>query len=337
MIARTGGRRLIALLGVAAAVGPWSAVPAVADPPSVVTVFPGAARHVSMVVDVGAGTEPVQPGTVTVTVHGVKQPTTVVPVLSDRLSTGLVIDASTGPGNSPQAWLSGAARFALEAPAASRTAVIVDGAPPTLVAGLQQGPVDAVRAISHVQPHGARHTSDALTLAVRQLQAGAADPRLVVLYTSAADAGGEPAGVLGARLKDAHTILVVVSTTADTRYWSDVTHATGGFLAPAGPATVTPAFDQVATLLRARYLLTMPTPDPLPALASVRIETREMTLTADAVVPAPVASKPARSYLERNRASLLTLAVLLLVAVLTLVARAALRLWHRTPAQRGPG
>src|SRR5207248_4704154 len=113
------------------------------------------------------------------------------------------------------------------------------------------------------------------TLAVRQLPSGATDPRLVVLYTSAADAGGEPAGDLGARLRDAHAILVVVSTTADTRYWSDVTRVTGGFLAPAGPVPVTPAFDQVATLLRARYLLTMPTPDPLPALVSVRIDTSE--------------------------------------------------------------
>ena len=327
MSSSTPSRRrcvVFALLGVAAVVGPWPAVPAGADPLSVVTVFPGAGRQVSMVVDVGAGTNPVQPGAVTVTVGGVKQPTTVVPVLSDRLSTGLVVDASTGPDNSPQPWLSGAARFALEAPAASRTAVIIDGTPPTVAARLQPGPVDAVRALSEGRPHGARHTSDALTLAVRQLPANAADPRLLVLYTSAADAGGEPAGDLGARLKDAHTILVVVSTTADTRYWSDVTHATGGFLAPAGPASRTPAFDQVATLLRARYLLTMPTPDALPALASVRIDTGEITLTADVVVPAPVAvPKAGRSFLERHRGSLLILAVLLLVAVLAIFARVA--------------
>jgi len=99
----------------------------------------------------------------------------------------------------------------------------------------------------------------------------------------------------------------------------------------------------VASLLRARYLLTIPTPDPLPALASVRIDTGEITLTAGAVVPAPVAgSKPGRSYLQRNRDTLLVLAVLLLVAVLALFARAAVpaltrRLRDRTPAQRGPG
>jgi hypothetical protein len=334
---RRRGRVLIALLGVAAVMGSWPAVPAGAVPLSVVTVFPDAARHVSMVVDVGAGTDPVQPGAVTVTVSGVGQPTTVVPVLSDRLSTGLVIDASTGPGNAPQTWLSGAARFALEAPPASRTAVIVDGTPPTVAARLQPSPVDAVRALSAVQPHGARHTSDALTLAVRQLPADPAAPRLLVLYTGAADAGGEPAADLGARLRDAHTILVVVSTTADTRYWSDVTHATGGFLAPAGPAPVTPAFDQVATLLRARYLLTMPTPDPLPALVSVRVDAGQVTLTADAVVPAPVAvPRPGRSFLVRNRDILLVLALLLLVAVLTLVARAAVPpLTRRLPPAAG--
>ena len=128
-----------------------------------------------------------------------------------------------------------------------------------MLARSPDGPVDIVRALSGVQPHGARDTSDALALAVRELAATPAAPRVVILYTGAADAGDVASGDLAARLAREHVLLVVVSTAAATRYWTEATRPTGGFLAPAGAATV-PAFDQVATALRDRYLVTFPAP-----------------------------------------------------------------------------
>jgi hypothetical protein len=81
-------------------------------------------------------------------------------------------------------------------------------------------------------------------------------------------------------------LLVVVSPATAAPYWSDVAHATGGFVAPTGARSTGPALDQVSTLLRDRYLLTIPAPRQLPAQASVRVDTGAGALTADAVVPA---------------------------------------------------
>lgn len=257
-----------------------------AIPLSDVAVLPTTDRHVSLVANVGADTEPVRSESVSVTVGGVRQPTTVVPVISDQLAVALVVDASENGSKSLQAWLSAAARFLLEAPAATRAAVIADTTPPLVVAGLRQGPIELVRALSAVQAHGKRSTSDALTLAVRQLPATPSGPRVVVLYTSAPDAGGEAAAALAARLMKAHALLVVVSTATDPLYWSSVARATGGLLAPAVAPAVVPALDQVGAMLRARYLITFPTPPKLPAQVSVRVAVGDVTLTADAAVPA---------------------------------------------------
>src|SRR5436305_1602106 len=84
--------------------------------------------------------------------------------------------------------------------------------------------------------------------------------RVVIRYTGAPDAGGEASGALAARLAAEHVLLVVVSTATDSGYWSGVTRPTGGFLAPAVTSAVTPALDQVATSLRARYLVSFPAP-----------------------------------------------------------------------------
>jgi hypothetical protein len=77
-----------------------------------------------------------------------------------------------------------------------------------------------------------------------------------------------------------------VASTANIEYWSAVTRATGGFVAPALPGFVVPALDQVGTMLRARYLITFPTPARLPTPVSVRVDTGHATLTADTVVTA---------------------------------------------------
>jgi hypothetical protein len=308
-----------------AATGVAAAPSGAAIPLSDVAVLPTADRHVSLVANVGADTDPVRSESVSVTVGGVRQPTTVVPVLSDQLAVALVVDASENGSKSLQAWLSAAARFLLEAPAATRAAVIADTTPPLVVAGLRQGPIDLVRALSAVQAHGKRSTSDALTLAVRQLPAAPSGPRVVVLYTSAPDAGGEPAAALAARLTKAHALLVVVSTATDPLYWSSVARATGGLLAPAVAPAVVPALDQVGAMLKARYLITFPTPPKLPAQVSVRVAVGDVTLTADAAVPAANSGGGGQS--DSGGGALWVTAVLgvVVVSALALLVAAALR------------
>lgn len=283
----------------------WLAAPGAAAVPTGPTTVPlpdvtvlSVGRQVSLVVDVAGGAQPVPPGSVSVTVAGVRAPATVVPVMSNQLAVGIVVDASQVDGSELASWLSAAARFVLEAPASAHAAVVADATPPLVLAGLQQGPVDLVRALSGVQAHGQRRTSDALTLAVRQLPPTPAMPRLVILYTGAADAGGEASDALAARLSSENVLLVVVTTATDTRYWSSATRPTGGFLAPAGTSAVVPALDQVATTLRTRYLIAFPAPAHLPATASVRVDLRDVTMSADVVVPA----KDAATRPEHGRA-----------------------------------
>jgi hypothetical protein len=266
------------LLLVVCAVQWFAATAAVATAPAVVAVVPGADRgHVSLVLDVGTDPTPVGWDSLDVEMDGRRQPATVVPVLSERTGIGLVIDASDAGAGALPGWLSGAARFVLEAPSGARMAAVTDTTPPTVVATVRQGPADVIGALSDVRPHGARDTADALSLATQQLQTDAGDARVVVLYTSASDAGGVSSADLTRRL----------------------TAATGGFLAPAGDSATVPAFDQVSTTLRARYLVSLPAPAHAPAPVTVRLNTgaTQAVVPASVTGPAPSASTPAgRGY-----------------------------------------
>jgi hypothetical protein len=276
---------VLAVLGLTATGAGAVPTSAAAVPLPDVAVLPKADPQVSMVINVGGGTQPVKQELVSVVVGGARQPATVVPIMSDKLAVGIVVDASAAGGDQLQSWLSGAARFVLEAPPTARTTLVADTTPPRVLAPLQPGSVDLVRAISAVQPRGQRQTANALSLAIRQLPPSSTDPRVVILYTTASDAGGESAEQLAARLAEAHVLLVVASTTTDTQYWSTAARATGGFLAPAGPTAVVPALDQIATMLRTRYLVRFPTPDQRPSHAFVRVDLPDVAMAADVVVP----------------------------------------------------
>ena len=78
---------------------------------------------------------------------------------------------------------------------------------------------------------GDRQTSAALDLALRQLStAEPSAPRLLLLYTSAPDAGGKPVADLIAQLKAVGAVLVAVGTAATgpppLDYWSAVSAGT---------------------------------------------------------------------------------------------------------------
>jgi von Willebrand factor type A domain len=324
---------MVGLTGTGAGAVPTGAA---AVPLPDVAVLPKADPQVSMVINVGGGTQPVRQELVSVVVGGARQPATVEPIMSDQLAVGIVVDASAAGGDQLQSWLSGAARFVLEAPPAARTALVADTTPPRVLAPLQQGPVDLVRAISGVQAHGKRQTADALTLAVRQLPAAPTGPRVVILYTTAPDVGGEPAAQLAARLAKAHVLLVVASTSPDTQYWSTAARATGGFLAPAGPSAVVPALDQIATMLRTRYLVRFPTPDQRPSHAFVRVDLPDVAMAADVVVPGsgvPVDDQPApgRGGKGSGVRTNVTLWAAVVGAVLLILVAAAIR---RTVSRR---
>ena len=202
------------------------------------------------------------------------------PVLSDRLAMALVVDASAAGSPMLPVGLAGAANLVLAAPPSARSTVVADSTPPTVAVPWPSGPVDTLRGLSAVRSGGARSTSAALDLAVAQLPADATAPRLVVLYTGAADAGGEPARTLAERMRAAGVVLAVVSpagegpdAAAATRFWAAAAEGTGGMAATVGPSGVIGAFDAATAALGTRYLLTMPEPARLPATVVVRVDT----------------------------------------------------------------
>lgn len=222
-----------------------------------------------------------------VSVGGHQQHADLVPIMSDGLAVSIVVDASTAGAKALPAWLSAAARFILEAPASTEAVVIPDRRPAAVAAEPTRGPLGVVGSLDGIRPAGDRDTEAALTLARGQFPRVETGRRVVVMYTSAADAGGVKAADLAGDFRAGGTILVVVGTAAAGEFWSEAAAATGGFFSPAGEPVVVPALDQVESTLRDRYLVCFATPPSLPATVAVKVDTGDLTLTGNAVVPAP--------------------------------------------------
>ncbi|WP_433717740.1 VWA domain-containing protein [Actinoplanes sp. CA-051413] len=315
---RRSTRAAALLLAAGTLLGVSPAAAAAPVPLPVTAVLVDGART-SLVVDLSAST---RPAAVTVTHNGKRQQATVEPVMADGLAVTLVVDTSAAGATALPAWLSAAARFILEAPATTRSAVIADSAPASVTAGGERGRAGVIRALTSLRPRGERDTAAALGLAERQFPTAETGRRVVVLYTTAADAGGERAEVLAGRFRASGTILVVVATAAGGSYWASAAAGTGGFFAPAGDPVVIPALDQVTTTLRGRHLIRFPTPASLPATVSVRVDAGDLELAGDAVVPAPAVRPPAA---DRPWSAV----VLGLVAAGVMVAIMAMLWWRR--------
>ncbi|MEU4421499.1 hypothetical protein AB0F81_12800 [Actinoplanes sp. NPDC024001] len=278
MSSRTPTRPRLAALALAASFAIPLAVPPALPLPVAATITAG--PETTVVVDLSSG-PPTTSSTVTVVRDGTAQPARLEPVVADGLAVTLVVDASTAGAATLPAWLSAAARFMLAAPSSAQAVIIPDRAPAAVVGPAQRGSYGTIRALNAVQAGGDRDTAAVLDLAQRQFPAVPAGRRVVLLYTTAADAGGSDPDRLAARFRDAGTILVVVGTAAAAPYWSAAATGTGGFFAPAGDPVVVPALDQVETTLSGRYLVRFPTPPRLPATVVVSVDTGEPTFTGE--------------------------------------------------------
>ena len=177
--------------------------------------------------------------------------------------------------------INGTTNLLLQLPDGVRNLVVADGgdAPRTL-SPLTQGATEAVAALNAARAGGTRHTGAALDAAVAGLPPEAGRSRLVLLYTGAPDAGGEPAEQLGRRLAQAGVVLAVVTTGPGQRYWSEAAGVTGGVVVPAtGTASLRP-FDRAASALRGRFVLTFPRPSTLPATVRVSMTVAGQTVVA---------------------------------------------------------
>jgi hypothetical protein len=283
--------------GPVAAPVPADAATAAPTPPAPAVLATGTTADDEVVVvvgtrdDTGTTEVPERPPTATVTTDGGTQSAEVRPVWSDDAVFGLVVDASGGGGPAFQAGLSGAAGLLLQLPAQARSGVVADREPPALVTGPKAGVADDVQALSELRPRGERDTSAALTLALDRLPAGPGGPSVLVLYTSARDAGGEPAPALGERLRAAGAVLAVVTTAPDAGYWTSAAQLTGGLAVVAPGYRPIRAFDQVADTLRTRYVATFTR--PATGDAALRWTVGGTTSALPVTIPAARATGPA--------------------------------------------
>ena len=335
MPSRPRSRRALRAVLLAALVVLVGAITGAASPqPGISAVAAGPTEgHVRLTVDVPdrAGAVP-GPEAFSVSVRGAPLPVRAEPVLSGRLAMGLVVDASEAGSAVLQSGLSGVADFALALAPTTRSALVIDTTPPRLLAPLTVGPTGIVEALNTVQAGGARQTAVALQQAVQQLPTDPTEPRLLVLYTSAADAG-EPAADLVARLNAAGVVLAVVGVlTAEQAaldYWARASAGTGGVVVNAAPTEIMPAFETLAAALRNRFLLSIPEPSALPAQLAVRAETSSGPLATSVLVPAP-----ARLRIASSPPILVALGALLIV-LLAAGAVAVVRLRSEKASGRG--
>ena len=265
-------------------------------------------------------------GPVVTRLDGAVQPSRTQPLLGDGLTLGLVIDGSEAGRSALPSALSGAADFLLAAAPTAASTLVVDASPPAVAAPLQAGPTGTLAALSAVSGGGERRTTRAIDLVLGQLPVTATEPRLMLLCTTAPDAGGETADALAARLNTAGVVLAVVNVAAGGQpasdYWARASTGTGGLAVTVPPADTVAGFDRVATSLRGRYLVTFPVPDRLPATVAVRAETATGPLETSVVVPATASRPPPAAW---HRPPIL-LALLAATAVLFGVGAAA---WAR--------
>ena len=316
---------------------------ALAQQPLVVVPAGVVDGQVRLVVEVPDGAGPVRPEAVAVSVDGASVAATAQPVLSDRLALGLVVDASADGGAQLPVGLGGAANFVLTVPSSTRGTLVIDTTPPAVAVPWPSAQPVVLRGLSAVRPGGARSTAAALDLAVAQLRSSGTDPRLVVLYTGASDAG-EPAAAVAERMRAAGVVLAVVCPStgtpaedAESGFWAAAAADTGGVAVSAGPAEVIAAFDRAASALGRRYLVTTPAPARLPATVAVRVGTGSGSLAGVAAVtpPAPAASGPG-SNRQTIGIGVLIAAALVAGLVVVLRRRSRGRAAHPAPAPGGP-
>ncbi len=275
----------------------------------------------------------VDAGSVVATVDGSAQPSRVVPLLSDQLALALVVDGSeAGRAVLPSA-VSGAADLLLSIAPSTRSTLVVDRDPPT-AAPVSPGPAATLAALSTVSGGGERRTAQALELALRQLPDTPTEPRLLVLCTTAPDAGGEPAADLVERLNAHGVVLAVVATGAAepaADYWSTVSAGTGGLTVTTPPSQVIRAFDRMRTGLDGRFLVTFPAPPRLPATVVVRADATSGPISASAVVPVAAVAATIPTV---GRALLVPLVLSGGLAGLVLIGTAALLVARLRPVRR---
>ncbi|HEY7103931.1 MAG TPA: hypothetical protein VH573_20015, partial [Mycobacteriales bacterium] len=316
----------------------WAGSAGAAATLTVVSVVPGD-DQVTMVVGVDPPPTLAQPGTFAVASGDAgKLPTDARPVLGPQLAAATVLDTSEAGAGELQNGINGTANLLLQLPDGVRNLVVADGGDAArTLSPLTQGATEAIAALNSARAAGTRHTGAALDAAADGLPPEAGRSRLVLLYTGAPDAGGEPAEQLGRRLAQAGVVLAVVTTGPGQQFWSDAADITGGVAVSATGAASLQPFDQVASALRSRFVLTFPRPSTLPATVRVSMTVGGQTVSQSAMVPEVSAETAAPARAESGSSPRWWVFGGLVLLALVAAGLVLVRRRRRTPAEAPSG
>jgi hypothetical protein len=284
---------VLAALAVAAGV-PTVAGAASAPELRVVTILRPAGGPTTVVADLRpAPTAPLPAGAAEVAVGERRVPATTAPLLDAAGRTALVVDASAGGAQALPEVLSGAAGFLLRLPDTARVTVVADGTPPRSVTPRPVARAAALNALVDVRPaQGGPSTIEALDLALRDVpRTGAGHPLVLLQTTTAPPQDAQQARQLVERLRGARAVLAVVAAPGLASAWAEVATPTGGLAVEAAPTAVADAFDEVAQVLRGRWLVTFVAPTGA-ASAELQVRVGGDVLTTD--VPLSEGQGPAQ-------------------------------------------
>jgi von Willebrand factor type A domain len=284
----------------------WASYPAAAagEELRVIAVHTASAPHVSMVVQPPAtppGNESDEESC-TVTIDGKPVTTTLTPMASSDLSVALVIDtASDLTAQELRSVKNGAIDFLLGLPQEANSMVVTAGGQPQIVAPLNTHPAEALSAISALEVGGSRATSAATRLAAESLQSAPPGPRVIIVYTGGPDEQDPSVEQLSEAVLQAHAVVNVIPTSAEST-WPSVVNRTGGVvLPPIDTADIAAAFGRLATMLDEQYLVTFQAPDELPAEAQVAFQSGDQEYRT--VVDLPDADTEQAASTESSRPS----------------------------------
>src|SRR4051794_3537233 len=249
------------LCGLTVASQPSAVASVPADGPVVTVQSSGSTAdpRVRLVADSGVrDPRTIRPRDLSVAASGGELSSRSVPLLSRSSQVAVVVDTTAAASNGLPDVRTGVTDLLLQLPPGARVGVVSAGERPRLLAPVGAEPTSALARLSDLEASGGadgggagRAAAAALTLATDALgpDLGPAQPRVLVLQTTAADAGGESATALGERLRASSVVLQVVTGASGSAFWGQVARVTGGQVDPAGAARGSDAFTRVADAL----------------------------------------------------------------------------------------
>jgi hypothetical protein len=166
--------------------------------------------------------------------------------------------------------------------------MVVDaGGEPQIVAPLSEYAAEALSAISALRTGGSANSKAGARLAAQSLQSAPPGPRVIIVYARGPGEQDPSVEQLSDAVLQANAVVNVIPAGAES-VWPWVVDRTGGVvLPPTGAADIAQSYGRLATMLSEQYLVTFQSPDELPAVAEVAVQSGDQEYRTVVNLPDP--------------------------------------------------